>query len=103
MKLKYYGFKEAKVEKRSMTIAELKLAIIAGYVEHGEKVVVLMDISYGDTVTFRTIEDVTKNQWSGNCNIELINLPHTWKISEDHTKTIIVFQVSEDLDTMLIK
>lgn len=103
MKLKYYGYKETKVEKRAMSMAELKLAIITKYIEHGESIVKLMDISYGDVVTFRTIEDVTKNNWSDSCKIELIGLPHTWNISDDRKESIIIFQVAEDLETMTIK
>ena len=101
MKLRYYGFTEATVAKRAMTIAELKLAIITGYVEHGEREVVLMDVSYGDSVTFRTIEDVTRNEWDGSLKIELINLPRSYK--DDTHKTVIVFQVAEEPDDMLIK
>lgn len=100
MKLRYYGFTKAAVEKRAMTIAELKLAIITGYVEHGEREVVLMDLTYGDTATFKNIEDVTKNEWSGSLKIEIINLPRSYK--DETNKTIIVFQVAEELDDMLI-
>ena len=35
MKLKYYGYREAKVQTRKMSIAELKLIILRSYMEHG--------------------------------------------------------------------
>lgn len=42
MKLKYYGYKEKHVEVRALTMAELKLRIIAAYVEKGEREVQLI-------------------------------------------------------------
>lgn len=95
MKLKYYGYKEKKVQTREMTIAELKLSIIEGYVNKGVKEVQLIDITSGDTVSFNSIEDVTRNEWSGNCKIELINLPHGWG-TETESKIVIIFQIAEE-------
>lgn len=94
-KLKYYGYKEKSVEVRELTIAELKLNIIAAYVEKGESEVQLIDITGGETVTFNTIADVTANEWAGDCKIELINLPHGYGY-EENIKTIILFQVAEE-------
>ena len=101
MKLRSYGYKVAKVETREMTIAELKLAIIEGYVNNGVKEVQLVDITSGDTVTFNSIEDVTRNKWSGNCKIELINLPHGFGTNED-VKAVIIFQTAEDGEEKVI-
>ena len=95
MKLRQYGYKEKKVQVRALTIAELKLSIIAGYVEHGIKEVQLIDITSGDSVTFRTIEDVARDSWSGSCKIELISLPHRYGYDDDN-KTVILFQQAEE-------
>ncbi len=95
MKLRQYGYQEKKVQVRELTIAELKLSIIAGYVVHGIKEVQLIDISSGDSATFMTIEDVVQNHWSGNCKIELINLPHIYG-SDNDNKTVVLFQPAEE-------
>lgn len=95
MKLRQYGYTEKKVQVRELTIAELKLSIIAGYVEHGVKEVQLIDITSGESTTFKTIEDVAKNEWSGNCKIELINLPHGYG-TDCNNKTVIIFQIAEE-------
>ena len=100
-KLKYYGFKEAKVQTRSLTLAELKLKVIEAYVERGEKEVQLIDITSGDTVTFNTIADVFENKWADNCKIELINLPHGYG-TPDNTKTVILFQEAEEENDKVI-
>lgn len=95
MGLKYLGYRERKVETRELTIAELKLTIIEAYVNKGAKEVQLIDITSGDTITFNSIEDVARNEWSGNCKIELINLPHTYGTAEE-SKAIIIFQEAEE-------
>ena len=95
MKLKYLGYREKKVETRELTIAELKLSIIEAYVNKGVKEVQLIDITSGDTITFNSIEDVARNEWRGNCKIELINLPHTYG-TEEENKAIIIFQEAEE-------
>ena len=95
MKLKYLGYRERKVETRELTIAELKLSIIEAYINKGVKEVQLIDITSGDTRTFNTIEDVARNEWSGSCKIELINLPHTYGTGEKN-KAIIIFQLAEE-------
>lgn len=95
MKLKYLGYRERKVQTRELTIAELKLSIIEAYVNKGVKEVQLIDITSGDTITFNSIEDVARNEWSGNCKIELINLPHTYG-TKDESKAIIIFQEAEE-------
>lgn len=95
MKLRQYGYTEKKVQVRELTIAELKLSIIAGYVEHGVKEVQLIDITSGENTTFKSIEDVARNEWSGNCKIELINLPHGYG-NKDENKTVVIFQIAEE-------
>ena len=95
MKLKYLGYRERKVETRELTIAELKLSIIEAYVNKGVREVQLIDITSGETITFNSIEDVVRNEWSGNCKIELINLPHTYG-TEEERKSIIIFQLAEE-------
>lgn len=95
MKLKYLGYRERKVEIRELTIAELKLSIIEAYVNKGVKEVQLIDITCGDTITFKSIEDVARNEWSGNCKIELINLPHVYGTVVE-SKVIIIFQGAEE-------
>lgn len=95
MKLKYLGYRERMVETRELTIAELKLSIIEVYVNKGVEEVQLIDITSGETTTFNSIEDVVRNEWCGNCKIELINLPHAYGTKEE-SKTIIIFQVAEE-------
>ena len=100
--LKYYGYKEKSVEVRELTIAELKLRVIAVYLEKGEREVQLIDITSGDTVTFKTIADVVANEWAGDCKIELINLPHSYGC-ENAWKTVILFQTAEEESDKVIK
>ena len=97
MKLKMYGYKEKTVETRHMTIAELKLSIIEGYVRNGFKEVQLIDITSGDTTTFRNVRDVAENKWSGSCEIELLNLPHKYGYGLDY-KVVMIFQEANDWD-----
>ena len=91
MKLKMYGYKTKTVDIRHLTIAELKLAIIEGYVRNGFKEVQLIDITSGDTTTFRNVRDVAENTWCGDCEIELLNLPHRYGTESDY-KVVMVFQ-----------
>lgn len=93
-KLKYRGYKEKKVEVREITIAELKLLIIQSYIEKVVREVTLVDITEGETTTFKTIEDVIKNDWAGDCKIEIINMPHGWG-TEEENKTVIIFQLAD--------
>lgn len=93
-KLKYHGYKEAKVQTRAMTIGELKLYILRAYMEKGIREVQLIDITCGESITFNTAEDVLKNEWCDNCEIEVINLPHGYGF-EDDVKVIIIFQEAE--------
>ena len=102
MKIKEYGYKERTVQTREMTIAELKLCIIESYINNGVKEVELIDISSGDTATFKTIEDVANNKWSGSCKIEIINTPHAWGCENDY-KHIILFQIAELETDKIIK
>ena len=97
MKLKMYGYKTKTVEMRHMTIAELKLSIIEGYVRSGFREVQLIDITSGDSTTFRNVRDVAENAWSGNCEIELLNLPHKYGFDLDN-KTVVIFQEANDWD-----
>lgn len=102
MKLKKLGYREAKVEIRELTIAELKLSIIRAYVDKGVKEVQLIDITSGDTITFYSIEDVARNEWNGNCKIEIINLPHAYGTEKEDSKIIILFQDAEEESDKLI-
>lgn len=95
MKLKYLGYRERTVETRELTIAELKLSVIGAYINKCVEEVQLIDITSGETTTFNSIEDVVRNEWCGNCKIELINLPHAYGTKEE-SKTIIIFQVAEE-------
>ena len=95
MKLRQLGYRERKVETRELTIAELKLSIIETYINKGFREVQLIDLTSGDTITFNTIEDVARNEWCGNCKIELINLPHAYG-TEEKSKAIIIFQEAEE-------
>lgn len=95
MKLRQLGYREKKVETRELTIAELKLSIIEAYINKGVKEVQLIDLTSGDMITFNSIEDVARNDWSGNCKIELINLPHSYG-TRGEIKVIIIFQEAEE-------
>lgn len=101
MKLKYLGYREAKVETRELTIAELKLSIIEAYINKSVKEVQLIDITSGETITFNSVEDVISNEWCGNCKIELINLPHEYGTDEE-SKIIIIFQLADESDRVIV-
>lgn len=99
--LKMFGYKEVTVEKRAMTLGELKLLILRSYMKKGEREFQLIDISSGDTITFNTSEDVLSNEWCDDCNIEIINMPHSYGTDEE-TKAIIIFQEADE-DLQVIK
>lgn len=102
MKIKEYGYQESTVQRRSMTIAELKLSILESYIRNGVREVILMDISSGDATKFNSIEDIANNKWLGDCKIEVIGLPHGWGYGDDW-KHIIVFQIAEEESDRVIK
>ena len=108
MKLKYYGYKEAKVETRAMSIAELKLIILRSYMEKGVREVQLIDLTSGETISFHTSEDVLKNEWCDNARIEIINLPHRYGFKDGDgnmdkdAKSVIIFQQAEEDDDKVI-
>ncbi len=95
-KLKYHGYKEAKVQTRAISLGELKLYILRGYMEKGVREVQLIDITSGDSISFNTMEDVLKNDWCDDCKIEVINLPHGYGFKDEVGKTIIIFQEAEE-------
>ena len=93
--VKLFRLQREKVKTRELTIAELKLSIIEAYINKGVKEVQLIDLTSGNTITFNSIEDVARNEWCGNCKIELINLPHSYG-TEEKNKAIIIFQLAEE-------
>lgn len=101
-KLKYYGYKEVTVQTRAMTLGELKLYILRVYMENGVREVQMLDLTSGDSITFNSVEDVLKNEWCDNWNIEIINLPHTYGFKDEVGKIIIIFQEAEDDDDKVI-
>lgn len=98
--LKMMGYKKVKVEKREMTLGELKLRILRSYMIKGEREFQLINITSGDTVTFKTSEDVLSNEWIDDYKIEIINMPHTYGIGEE-AKAIIIFQESEEASQII--
>ena len=100
MKISELGYKKAEVEKRELTIAELKLIIIEKYNAGEEIEIQLIDITSGSTVTFFNINDVLANTWAGDCKIEIINKPHSYGTQDDY-KYIFVFQQCEDTDLVI--
>lgn len=101
-KLKNHGYKEVTVQTRAMTLGELKLYILRAYMEKGVREVQMIDLTSGDSITFNTVEDVLKNEWCDNCNIEIINLPHTYGFKDEVGKSIIIFQEAEENDDKVI-
>lgn len=93
-KLKYHGYKEGKAELRHMTLGELKLYILRAYADKGAFKTQLIDLTSGESITFGNSEDVLKNEWSDNCEIEVINLPHKFGTEVEY-KAIILFQEAE--------
>lgn len=95
MKLKNYGYVKKEVELRVLTIAELKNKIFEAYVLKGIRTVRLIDITSGTVAVFRSLNDLAQNDWDGNCNIELIGLPHGYG-TEGDMDVVILFQFSDD-------
>lgn len=100
--LRYYGYKEATVQTRAMTLGELKLYILRAYAKMGFREIQLIDLTSGDSVTFNTDVDVLENEWSDSCMIEVINLPHSYGFEGEDGKTIIIFQGAEENEDKVI-
>lgn len=102
MKIKWYGYKETTVQKRELTIAELKLLIMRGYLEKGAREVQLIDLTCGESTTFWTSVDVLRNTWADDTKIEVINLPHSYGFEGEEGKVIILFQEAEEWNYKII-
>jgi hypothetical protein len=102
--LKYVGYKEAVVQKREMTVGELRHRIAIVYLKHPGKRIVILSLDDGERLELSGIEDALAFGWDDGCKIELIGMPHDWGvveggIMEDDSKCIITVQMApEEVD-----
>lgn len=101
-KLAQIGYKKVEVKVSAMTLGELKLFILRGYMRCGFGEIQMINITSGESTTFNTNEDVLKNEWSDDCKIEVIGVPFGYGIKGIAEKTIIIFQESEEEDNKVL-
>lgn len=99
---KYVGYKEATVQKRGMTIGELRHRIANVYLNKPDKKFVLLCLDDGQRVELNSMKDALKFEWSDGCKIEIINTPHSFGVinkdgqMEENAPTIVIIQISAE-------
>lgn len=105
--LKYVGYKEAKIQKRKMTVGELRHRIANAYLRKPDRTVIVVCLDDAQKLELHSMEDALGFEWSDGCQIELINTPHRYGAIDDlgdveeEAPTIILMQLAEDEVTVL--
>lgn len=81
--LKYVGFKTATVEKREMTVGELRHRIANVYLKDANHKVIILCLDDGERLELNSMADALSFDWSDSCMIEIINMPHLWGVISD--------------------
>ena len=105
--LKYVGYKEVTVQKREMTIGELRHRIAKVYLKKENAKIIILCLDDGERLELNSMQDALDFEWSDGCKIEVINLPHKWGVKDelgqmaDSAPTIITIQIaSEESDNV---
>ena len=100
--LKYVGYKEVTVQKREMTIGELRHRIAKVYLKKENAKIIILCLDDGERLELNSMQDALDFEWSDGCTIEVINLPHKWGVKdelgqmEDSAPTIITIQIASE-------
>lgn len=98
---KNVGYREATVQKREMTIGELRHRIIKAMLKNNERKYTVLCLDNAESVTISNIDEAVDWEWHDGCTIEVINTPHTWGTKEadgsiTDGNTIIMIQLKEN-------
>ena len=99
---KYVGYKEVTVQKREMTIGELRHRIAKVYLKKENAKIIILCLDDGERLELNSMQDALDFEWSDGCKIEVINLPHKWGVKdelgqmEDSAPTIITIQIASE-------
>ena len=102
--LKYVGYKEVTVQKRKMTVGELRHRIAKVYLKKENEKIIILCLDDGERLELNSMQDALDFEWCDGCKIEVINLPHKWGVKdelgqmEDSEPTIIIIQMAETTD-----
>lgn len=110
-KFKYVGYKEVNVQKRQMTIGELRHRIAKVYLKKENEKIIILCLNNGERLELNSMHDALNFEWLDECKIEVIKLPHKCGVKdengqmEDSAPTIIAIQIaaeeSYDLETII--
>ena len=102
--LTFVGYKEATIQKREMTVGELRHRIANIYLKKPDVRFIILCLDDGERLELNSIQDALSFNWSDGCKIEIINMPHHWGVIEDgkmeaNAQCIITMQMaSEEVD-----
>ena len=109
--LKYVGYTEATVQKRKMTVGELRHRIAKIYLKKPNKRFVILCLDDGERLELHAMKDALGFEWCDGCKIEIINMPHSFGVinesgqMEETAPTIVTIQIaaeeSEDGTTII--
>ena len=100
--LKYVGYTEATVQKREMTVGELRHRIAKIYLKKSDKKFVILCLDSGERLELSSMEDALDFEWCDDCKIEIINLPHSFGAidkfgqMEETAPTIVTIQIAAE-------
>lgn len=80
--LKYVGYTMANVEKRGMTIGELRHRIANSYLKKADRKIILLCLDDGERLELNSVEDALAFEWCDDCKIEIINMPHYFGVKD---------------------
>ena len=98
--LKFVGYKEATIQKRAMTIGELRHRIAKIYLKKADKKIIILCLDNGERLELNSMEDALEFEWCDDCKIEIINMPHRFGVTdelgqmEEEAPTIITIQMA---------
>ena len=103
--LKNVGYKKASVDKREMTVGELRHRIAKVYLKKSDQKIVILCLDDGERIELNSIEDALNFEWCDDCKIEIINLPHSFGVKDENGEMeetapviIIIQMASEESD-----
>ena len=100
--LKYVGYREVMVQKRKMTVGELRHRIARVYLKKADRKIIMLCLDDGERLELNSMDDALDFEWADSCNIEIINMPHWWGTKdergqvEETAPTIIIIQMASE-------
>ena len=100
--LKYVGYKETIVQKREMTVGQLRHRIANIYLKKENARFIIFCLDDGERLELNSMADALGFSWCDDCKIEIINLPHKWGVKnklgemEENAPTIITIQMAPE-------